>query len=214
MKRNSQVEQDIVGMISKLQEQVTSLERKVDTLVSLSGPRPETKPIPQAASVPVSAPAVKPFQQPTASTFAQTIGRQENRFQHQSGPRQDNRFQNGNRNDNRFQNNNNARQDNRFGERVMHKAVCADCKKPCEVPFRPVEGRPIYCQGCFSRRKASGSFNVNNASRPRERDAFVNPTGPVNSTPVDRLNVEERKKPAAKKRTVEKKKPAAKKKKK
>lgn len=42
------------------------------------------------------------------------------------------------------------------GPREMHKAVCADCKKECEVPFKPREDRPIYCKDCFAKRKSSG----------------------------------------------------------
>ena len=42
------------------------------------------------------------------------------------------------------------------GPREMHKAICADCKKECEVPFKPSGGRPIYCKECFSKRKESG----------------------------------------------------------
>lgn len=29
------------------------------------------------------------------------------------------------------------------------KAVCADCGKECEVPFKPTEGRPVKCNDCF-----------------------------------------------------------------
>ncbi|HUV45942.1 MAG TPA: zinc-ribbon domain containing protein [Dehalococcoidia bacterium] len=35
------------------------------------------------------------------------------------------------------------------GPRVMHKAICADCGKECEVPFEPREGRPVYCGECY-----------------------------------------------------------------
>jgi CxxC-x17-CxxC domain-containing protein len=35
----------------------------------------------------------------------------------------------------------------------MHKTVCDDCKKECEVPFKPTEGRPVYCRDCFSKHK-------------------------------------------------------------
>lgn len=42
------------------------------------------------------------------------------------------------------------------GPREMHKAVCDDCKKECEVPFKPSGDRPIYCKDCFSKRKDSG----------------------------------------------------------
>ena len=40
-----------------------------------------------------------------------------------------------------------------FGPREMHKAVCADCKKECEVPFEPKEGRPVYCRECYSKHR-------------------------------------------------------------
>ncbi|MBN2422870.1 DNA-directed RNA polymerase [Candidatus Woesearchaeota archaeon] len=35
------------------------------------------------------------------------------------------------------------------GPREMHKAVCADCGEECEVPFKPQEGRPVYCRNCY-----------------------------------------------------------------
>jgi len=40
-----------------------------------------------------------------------------------------------------------------FGPRKMHKAVCSDCKKECEVPFKPTEGKPVYCKDCFQNHK-------------------------------------------------------------
>lgn len=33
--------------------------------------------------------------------------------------------------------------------REMHSAVCADCGKNCEVPFKPTAGRPVYCRDCY-----------------------------------------------------------------
>ena len=39
------------------------------------------------------------------------------------------------------------------GPREMHKAICADCKQDCEVPFKPTEGKPVYCRECFSKHK-------------------------------------------------------------
>jgi CxxC-x17-CxxC domain-containing protein len=35
------------------------------------------------------------------------------------------------------------------GPREMHKATCADCNQETEVPFKPTEGRPVYCRECF-----------------------------------------------------------------
>lgn len=40
-----------------------------------------------------------------------------------------------------------------FGPREMHKAVCSDCGKECEVPFKPTEGKPVYCKDCFMKHK-------------------------------------------------------------
>ena len=38
-------------------------------------------------------------------------------------------------------------------ERKMYKATCADCKKECEVPFKPTEGRPVYCRDCYRKHR-------------------------------------------------------------
>ncbi len=40
-----------------------------------------------------------------------------------------------------------------FRPRQMHKAICSDCGKECEVPFRPTEGRPVYCRECWERHR-------------------------------------------------------------
>ncbi|MGI5880079.1 MAG: zinc-ribbon domain containing protein [Syntrophomonadaceae bacterium] len=38
--------------------------------------------------------------------------------------------------------------------REMFTAVCAECGVDTEVPFRPVDGRPVYCQECFQRQRS------------------------------------------------------------
>ena len=38
-------------------------------------------------------------------------------------------------------------------QREVHKAICSECKKECEVPFKPSGDRPIYCKDCYSKRK-------------------------------------------------------------
>ena len=40
-----------------------------------------------------------------------------------------------------------------FEQREMHKAVCDECKKECEVPFKPTKGKPVYCKECYAKRK-------------------------------------------------------------
>lgn len=65
-------------------------------------------------------------------------------------------------------------------ERILHKAVCADCHQDCEIPFKPTGERPVYCKECFSKRKAGDSFKANGGDRPApdlpDVPAAVNPT--------------------------------------
>ena len=39
------------------------------------------------------------------------------------------------------------------GPRDMHKATCAECGQECEVPFKPTEGKPVYCRDCYRSKK-------------------------------------------------------------
>ena len=48
----------------------------------------------------------------------------------------------------------NARKNAGKAPREMFDAVCADCGKPCKVPFKPTEGKPVYCSECFAARRA------------------------------------------------------------
>lgn len=45
------------------------------------------------------------------------------------------------------------------GPVTMHKAVCDECHKSCEVPFRPSGDKPIYCNECFGGKKEGGNRN-------------------------------------------------------
>jgi len=53
-------------------------------------------------------------------------------------------------NNNRFGGSNRSFNDR---PREMHKAICADCKAECEVPFKPTGERPVYCRDCFAKHK-------------------------------------------------------------
>ncbi len=44
------------------------------------------------------------------------------------------------------------------GPREMHKATCSDCGKECEVPFKPTDGRPVYCNECFAKHRPPRRF--------------------------------------------------------
>ena len=102
MKKRVKSEPDIAGLILKVQQQLTFLDKKIDALIS----QPP-----------------KPFQ----------------RFE---GPHRQGEGAPG----------------AGYRERTMHKAICADCHKECQVPFRPTGNRPVYCKECFSKRKTGGTF--------------------------------------------------------
>ncbi|MFH1202071.1 MAG: CxxC-x17-CxxC domain-containing protein [Candidatus Omnitrophota bacterium] len=119
-----QVEPDVVALINAMQQQLVSLEGKIDTLVSQSSERPFEK---------------KHFSKPSRPF--------DRSYRHGKG-----------------------RQDNSYRERNFTQAICADCKKECEVPFKPSADRPVYCRECFSKRNEGGSFKGKYDNRPREGD--------------------------------------------
>lgn len=41
------------------------------------------------------------------------------------------------------------------GDREMHHAVCSNCGKDCEVPFKPTGSKPVLCSDCFSKNRDS-----------------------------------------------------------
>jgi CxxC-x17-CxxC domain-containing protein len=44
-------------------------------------------------------------------------------------------------------------------ERVETRATCSACGKETTVPFKPSQGRPVYCRECFQQRKARVSHD-------------------------------------------------------
>ena len=40
--------------------------------------------------------------------------------------------------------------------RVETKTVCSQCGKETTVPFKPTQGRPVYCRECFQHRRSVG----------------------------------------------------------
>jgi len=41
--------------------------------------------------------------------------------------------------------------------RVETAAQCSACGKETTVPFRPTQGRPVFCKECFRSRKVAGA---------------------------------------------------------
>jgi CxxC-x17-CxxC domain-containing protein len=41
--------------------------------------------------------------------------------------------------------------------KVETQAVCSGCGKQTTVPFRPTQGRPVFCRECFQTRRSAAS---------------------------------------------------------
>ena len=88
----------------------------------------------------------------------------------------------------------------RGGDRevTMHKAICDECHKECQVPFRPSGDKPIYCNECFSSKRNNddrGPRKDFGGDRGPGRDfnnkpaqsSFVKPTAPVQNDTTKQL---------------------------
>lgn len=101
-----------------------------------------------------------------------------NRFEGNRGPRRDFGARDGGRPN--FQKKSWGDQGGNRGS-SMHQAICSECRKACEVPFRPMPGKPVYCTECFGGKKNAGpetftrkDFNVR---IPAENPVVVAPKG-------------------------------------
>ena len=45
-------------------------------------------------------------------------------------------------------------------ERVETVTQCSACGKETTVPFKPTQGRPVFCKECFQSRKFAGAGGV------------------------------------------------------
>ena len=59
---------------------------------------------------------------------------------------------------------------NRSGNREMFKTTCSNCGKECEVPFRPTNSKPVYCNDCFPKFNNRGGDDRRGGDRPRFSD--------------------------------------------
>jgi len=71
------------------------------------------------------------------------------------------------------------------GDRQMFDATCSSCGKPCQVPFRPTNGKPVYCSDCFE--KMGGRSDSGSSDRPRFEDR--KPSFDPNKAQLDAINV-------------------------
>ena len=62
-------------------------------------------------------------------------------------------------------------------EKRMHRAVCSECGTDCQVPFRPIAERPVFCSNCFEKMAAAESprrdqFKPNRFAGPKKPGSF------------------------------------------
>ena len=54
-----------------------------------------------------------------------------------------------------------------FNRPTMHKTICSNCGKECEVPFKPTGEKPVYCRDCF---REMGGPDARRSEERRERN--------------------------------------------
>ncbi len=95
-------------------------------------------------------------------------------------------------------------------ERMMFKAICADCQKECSIPFKPTGDRPVYCKDCFSKRKMISMSKIGIDTKPAAASVQPAVNAPVevkkSKAKVTKKKVAVAKKPVAKKKAAPKKK--------
>lgn len=42
-------------------------------------------------------------------------------------------------------------------QRAETRTTCSQCGKETTVPFKPTQGRPVYCRECFQQRRSMGT---------------------------------------------------------
>ena len=57
----------------------------------------------------------------------------------------------------------------------MHEAICSDCGKRCEVPFKPTNDKPIYCSQCFTNHGGASRSDSREERGGRGRDRSDRP---------------------------------------
>jgi CxxC-x17-CxxC domain-containing protein len=45
---------------------------------------------------------------------------------------------------------------------IMHQAICSNCGKECEVPFKPTGSKPVFCRECFQNNRTDDTRRQDN----------------------------------------------------
>lgn len=70
-------------------------------------------------------------------------------------------------------------------DREMFQATCSGCGKPCQVPFKPSFGKPVFCDECFTKtRNGETPMRSNSYSDRGDRGARPAPASSTANTDV------------------------------
>ena len=51
-----------------------------------------------------------------------------------------------------------------------YNVICDKCKKACDVPFKPTQGKPVLCRECFASSKpGSSGMSIDQANQINEK---------------------------------------------
>lgn len=73
---------------------------------------------------------------------------------------------------------------------AMHQAVCSECGQDCEIPFKPSNGRPIFCSKCFEKHNGGSSNSKPSSFGGERRDRFGFDDKQMHSTVCDKCGKE------------------------
>lgn len=76
------------------------------------------------------------------------------------------------------------------GRKEMFSAICDNCGRSCEVPFRPSGDKPVYCSDCFNDRNDSPRSDRREFGRsaPREERGNSKPNNAGIEKILEQLN--------------------------
>jgi CxxC-x17-CxxC domain-containing protein len=74
----------------------------------------------------------------------------------------------------------------RFEDKQMHDAICSKCGANCQVPFRPVPGKKVFCENCFEKGGKGTGDNAEQFKQLNEKlDRLITLLTAKNSAPKE-----------------------------
>ena len=72
------------------------------------------------------------------------------------------------------------------GPKTFYKATCSNCGNSCDVPFKPVNGKPVFCRNCFVK---TGDTEKNGRAGDRYQKREYTPRS-YEHTPPQNMNID------------------------